>query len=36
MEMLVTGDGRFLLLSFKGKPRLELWDLTKPPIPMCV
>lgn len=36
MEMLVTADNRYLLLSFKGKPRLELWDLYRTPSPMCV
>ena len=36
MEMLVTADNRYLLLSFKGKPRLELWDLFRTPSPMCV
>lgn len=36
MEMEITRDGRYLLLSFKGKPRLELWDLFRTPTPMCV
>ena len=33
--MEVSNDGRYLLLSFKT-PRLELWDLTRSPSPMCV
>ena len=35
MEMEVSNDGKYLLLSFKT-PRLELWDLTRCPSPICV